>query len=155
MEEKTKKKIISNTNTHPAVIIIAGLAIILSIVSLFRTSTFNKIEEREKEAIVAEDISYNVYIGLTDKNQNKQIISDAEAFEIVKTICINNNASYTIYNANGGYKSEGIIHTEKTLVLEMDRITEDTLHQILTDIKRRLNVGSVMVLKQPVEVFDY
>ena len=153
MEKKTKKKINNNTNTHPAVIIIAGLAIILSAVSLFRTSSFYKT--RAEESIVAEDISYNVYIGLTDKNQNRQIIEESVALEIIKTICINHNASYTVYNANGGYKEEGIIHTEKTLVLEMDRITEETLYEILNDIKRRLNVGSVMVLKQAAEVFDY
>ena len=73
----------------------------------------------------------------------------------MKTICINNNVAYTIYNANGGYKEEGVVHTEKTLVLEMDRISEETLYEIVNDIKRRLNVGSVMVLKQTAEVFDY
>ena len=153
MEKKTKKKINNSTSTHPAVIIIAALAIILSSISLFRTSSFYKT--KAEESIVAEDISYNVYIGLTDKNQNRQIIEENVAIEIVKTICINHNASYTIYNANGGYKEEGIIHTEKTIVLEMDRITEETLHEILNDVKRRLNVGSVMVLKQAAEVFDY
>ena len=153
MEKKVKTKVNKNTSTHPAVIIIAGLAIILSIVSLFRTTSFSKTSA--ESSIVAEDISYNVYIGLTDKNQNRQIIDEAVALEIVKTICINHNAAYTIYNANGGYKEEGILHTEKTLVLEMDRISEETLYEVLNDIKRRLNVGPIMVLKQAAEVFDY
>ena len=153
MEKKTNLKTSIRTTTHPAIIIAAGLAIILSIISIVRTSSFYKT--RAEESIVAEDISYNVYIGLTDKNQNRQIIDDAVALEIVKTICINRNASYIIYNANGGYKEDGIIHTEKTLVLEMDRITEETLKEIINDIKRRLNIRSVMVLKQAAEVFDY
>ena len=148
MDKKT-----SSIGAHPAIIIAAGLALILSILSLVRVSTIYRT--RAEESIVAEDISYNVYIGLTDKNQNRQIIETEAAVEIIKTICINHDAAYTIYNANGGYKDQGIIHTEKTIVLEMDRISEDTLHEVLNDIKRRLNIHSVMVLKQPAEVFDY
>ena len=30
-----------------------------------------------------------------------------------------------------------------------------TVNEVIKDIKRRLNVGSVMVLKQTAEVFDY
>ena len=146
-------KRISSIGTHPAIVIAAGLALILSILSLVRVSTIYRT--KAEEAIVAEDISYNVYIGLTDKNQNRQIVETEAAVEIVKTICINHNAGYTIYNARGGYKDQGIVHTENTIVLEMDRISEETLYEICNDIKRRFNVHSVMILKQPAEVFDY
>jgi len=37
----------------------------------------------------------------------------------------------------------------------MDRITEETLKEIINDIKRRLNIRSVMILKQAAEIFDY
>ena len=147
MDKKT-----SSIGAHPAIIIAAGLALILSILSLVRVSTIYRT--RAEESIVAEDISYNVYIGLTDKNQNRQIIETEAAVEIIKTICINHDAAYTIYNANGGYNDGGILHTEKTLVLEMDRIDEETLDKIINDIKRRLNIHSVMVMKKPVEIFD-
>ena len=149
MEKKIKKI----EGAHPALIIAVALSLILSAISIIRVSSFYRT--RAEESVVAEDISYNVYIGLTDKNQKEQLLDENEAFEIVKTVCINHNASYTIYNANGGYKKEGVVHTEKTLVLEMDRISEETLYEIVNDIKRRLNVGSVMVLKQTAEVFDY
>lgn len=153
MEKKVKTRINNNTSTHPAVIIIAGLAIILSIVSLFRTSSFYKTSA--ENSIIAEDISYNVYIGLTDKNQKRQIIDENAAVEIIKSICINHKVGYTIYNANGGYNDDGIIHTEKTIVLEMDRIVDETLNEILNDVKRRINTNSVMVLKHTAEIYDY
>ncbi|MBO6120067.1 MAG: hypothetical protein J6P02_06330 [Lachnospiraceae bacterium] len=148
MEKKNKLK----TVTHPAVIIVTALALAFSTISLIRVASFTRT--RAEEGVVAEDISYSVYIGLTDKNQNRQIIEDDVALELVKTICINNNVAYTIYNANGGYNDGGILHTEKTLVLEMDRIDEETLDKIINDIKRRLNIHSVMVMKKPVEIFD-
>ena len=148
MEKKNKLK----TVTHPAVIIVTALALAFSTISLIRVASFTRT--RAEEGVVAEDISYSVYIGLTDKNQNRQIIEDDVALELVKTICINNNVAYTIYNANGGYNDGCILHTEKTLVLEMDRIDEETLDKIINDIKRRLNIHSVMVMKKPVEIFD-
>jgi hypothetical protein len=148
--EKRIKKI---EGAHPALIIAVALSLILSAISIVRVSSFYRT--RAEESVVAEDISYNVYIGLTDKNQKRQLIDENAALETVKTICINHNASYTIYNASGGYKQEGVVHTEKTLVLEMDRVSEETLYEIVNDIKKRLNVGSVMVLKQTAEVFDY
>lgn len=153
MEKKTKVKSAATASTHPAVIIAAGLAIILSIISIVRTSSFYKT--RAEESIVAEDISYNVYIGLTDKNQKRQIIDENAAVEIIKSICINHKVGYTIYNANGGYNDDGIIHTEKTIVLEMDRIVDETLNEILNDVKRRINTNSVMVLKHTAEIYDY
>ena len=40
--------------------------------------------------------------------------------------------------------------------LNMNEVSELTsLYEVLNDIKRRLNVGPVMVLKQAAEVFDY
>lgn len=153
MEKKTKKKINKTTSTHPAVIIIASLAIIISAISLFRTSSFYRTTA--EESIVAEDISYNVYVGLTDKNQKRQIIAYDVAKELIKSICINHSVGYTIYEAVGGYKDNNIVHTENTIVLEMDRINEETLYEVVNDIKKRLNVHSVMITKEPIEVFDY
>ena len=149
MEKRTKK----SEGAHPALIIAVALSLILSAISIVRVSSFYRT--RAEESIVAEDISYNVYVGLTDKNQNRQIIDYNVAKEIIKTICINHSAGYTIYEAVGGYKDNNIVHTENTIVLEMDRINEETLYEIVNDIKKRLNVHTVMITKEPIEVFDY
>lgn len=148
MEKKLKKI----EGSHPAIIIAAALALILSALSLIRVSSFTKT--RAEEVVMAEDISYRVYIGLTDKNQNRQIIEDEVALELVKTICINNGVAYTIYNANGGYNDKGALHTEKTLVLEMNRIDDSQLDKIITEVKRRLNVHTLFIMKQTAEMFD-
>lgn len=149
MEKKIKKI----EGAHPALIILVALALILSAISIIRVSSFYRT--KAEESIVAEDISYSVYVGLTDKNQNRQIIENSAAKEIIKTICINHSAGYTIYEAAGGYKESAIIHTENTLVLEMDRIDEETLYSVANDIKKRLNIHTVMIMKKPVEIFDY
>lgn len=153
MDKKNKEETKKSSSVNLLLIIVAALAIILSLVSLYRTSSFYKIETNEP--VVVEDISYKVYIGLTDKNQKRQIIDENVAMEIIKTICVNHNTSYTIYNANGGYKEEGVLRTEKTIVLEMNRTIDETLNKILNDIKRRLNTEAVMVLKQNVDIYDY
>lgn len=149
MEKKIKKI----EGVHPALIIAVALSLILSAISIVRVSSFYRT--RAEESVVAEDISYSIYVGLTDKNQNRQIIENDVAKELLKTICINHNAGYTIYTVEGGYKEDAIIHTENTIIVEMDRINEETLYAVVNDIKKRLNVHSVMIIKKPVEVFDY
>ena len=149
MEKKIKKI----EGAHPALIIAVALSLILSAISIIRVSSFYRTSA--EESVVAEDISYSVYVGLTDKNENRQLIEYNAAKELIKKICINHDAAYTIYEAAGGYKENTIIHTENTIVLEMDRISEETLYAVTNDIKKRLNIHSVMIMKKPVEVFDY
>ena len=156
MAEKNEKKIINQPqmHTHVGIIVLCAIAIALSVISFVRTMGINKTYAEQE--VVAEDISYNVYIGLTDKNQNRQLIANDVAIEIIKTICVQNNVAYTIYEVQGGFKDAGgCLHTENTIKLEMDRINDDTLHQVLNDVKRRINTSSMMVLKNPVELFDY
>ena len=148
MEKKLKKI----EGAHPALIIAVALTLILSIVTNIRVSTLHRT--KAEESIVAEDISYSVYVGLTDKNQNRQIIDDEVALELIKTICINHGVGYTIYAAQGGYNDKGVLHTEKTYVLEMDRIDEKILDNVINDIKKRLNVHTLMIMKKSVEVLD-
>ena len=149
MEKKIKKI----EGVHPALIIAVALSLILSAISIIRVSTFYRT--RAEESIVAEDISYSVYVGLTDKNQNRQLVEYDTAKELIKSICMNHNAGYTIYQVEGGYKENSIVHAERTILVEMDRIDEETLYAVVNDIKKSLNVHSVMVMKKPVEIFDY
>ena len=103
-----------------------------------------------------EDICYRIFIGLTDKNTNYQKIDTVSAIEIVKNVCISKKLGYTLFEANGGYKdSNSILHTEKTLVLEMDHITDDELHSVMADISKRLNTNALMYTKEDLEVVYY
>ena len=147
---KTKKQ---PKGMQSAIIVAVAISLILSAVSFIRVSNF--YNTYVEGSFVKDDTSYCIYVGLTDKNQNRQIVDYNVAKEIIKTICISQSAGYTIYEANGGYKENNIIHTENTIVLEMDRIDEETLYKVADEIKRRLSVHSVMIMKKEVEVFDY
>lgn len=153
MEKKKVKKATKKEDNKILLLALIFLSLTLSTISLIRVSSFNNTKKDAAEA--TEDISYSVYVGLTDKNQKRQMIETEVAKEIIKVICVNNNVGYTIYETNGGYKKDGAIHTEKSLVLEMDRIDDETLYNVANDIKRRLNTSSVMIMKKTVEVFDY
>lgn len=107
MKEKNNK--INGTNL--VIIIIAGFAIVLSLFSFIKVSSFMKT--RAEENVVAENISYRIYVGINDKDKKTQVIKDDEALELIKTICINNGEGYTIFNANGGYIDDGKVYTKK------------------------------------------
>ena len=157
IKKNEEKKIeIKNDNKRPPLnqaIIISIIAICIASFSIIKET--NLYRELVIEKIKAEDNAYSVYIGLTDKNQNRQVIEEDVAIELIKTICIHNSTAYTIYKAQGGFKKEGIIHTEKTLLLELNRVSKETLEIIMNDIKRRLNVGTLLVVKKKVEMYDY
>lgn len=159
VEQKEKNK--TSAHTH---IIIAAVGVLALLLSLFNFYQISKDDKKTKIKLnqelgfesIGEDISYRIYAGLTDKQANYQLIDDDTAVSIVKTICVNNSVSYTIYPAQGGYKDKnGMIHTEKTLVLEMDHINEEDLEQILNDICVSLNISGVMITKQTQDVVYY
>ena len=152
-ENKAAEKKKEYKHIHPSALIMSALALAIAVFSLYNSMSITKTAAEQE--VVAEDISYRVYIGLTDKNQKRQIIANDVAVEIVKTICMNNNAGYTIYIANGGFREKDGFHTENTIVLEMDRIDDDTLDVVMNDIKRRLNVNTLFVTKNSLEIFNY
>ena len=84
VEEKKEYK-----HIHPSALIMSALALAIAVFSLYNSMSITKTAAEQE--VVAEDISYRVYIGLTDKNQKRQIIANDVAVEIVKTICMNNN----------------------------------------------------------------
>lgn len=137
--------------------IIAALALGISLANIDidnkpkKESADNGIMESSKE-----DICYRIYIGLTDKETNYQKIDITTAIEIVKNICISRKLGYTIYEAHGGYRdSNSVLHTERTIVLEMDHITDDELHLVLADVSKRLNTNALMYTREDLEVVYY
>lgn len=147
--EKKNNLVKANVHTHIVIVVVAVLALILSIFN-FATNL------QKKEINEGEDITYNVYIGLTDKDAGYQTLDDNVAKEIIKTSCIGENVSYTIFPAEGGYKDkEGLIHTEKTMVLEMSHATEKQVYEIMNTICKRLNVNGVMYSKYKKDITYY
>lgn len=62
---------------------------------------------------------YTIYVGLNDKDQNKQIISTFEAIETVDMIFINNSVDFTRFDGKGGFKFNDSEYYENSLVYEI------------------------------------
>lgn len=133
-------------NTQFITMAIAIAALVLSIFS----TTINVKKD------VAEDVCYKVYVGLTDSNLGYQKLSDDIAKEMVKSICIEKNVSYTIYFTDGAYKDKkNLLHIEKSMVVEFDHIDEKKVKELCNAFEKRLNTGSVMIQKTKVENIIY
>ena len=155
MKREEKQVVKFQPHTHVVIAFVAVVSLFLSLASFFKPMT-RRMMPRKSSIVTTEDISYKIYIGLTDKDANYQTLAEDVATELVKTICIQHNQSYTIYNVQGGFKDEeNKIHTEKTIILELDKTNEEVLYSILNDVTRRINNGSVMVVKNALEVFEY
>ena len=96
----------------------------------------------------------SLYVGLTDKDENRQLITKEVAKEVLKTICITKNMGYTIYEAEGAHKDTlNILHTEATLVLELDDLGKEELMKISDEICNRLNIQSIFIVKKKGESY--
>ena len=143
MKREEKQVVKFQPHTHVVIAFVAVVALFLSLASFFKPMT-RRMMPRKSSIVTTEDISYKIYIGLTDKDANYQTLTEDVATELVKTICIQHNQSYTIYNVQGGFKDE-----------ENKIQNEEVLYSILNDVTRRINNGSVMVVKNALEVFEY
>ena len=92
-------------------------------------------------------IKYNIYIGLNDKEELKQIIDTSKARKEVYNILLKNNIKgYTIYSVNGVFTNEvGDITREKTLKLEVLDIKKEDILKAIQEIKKALNQESVLL----------
>lgn len=92
-------------------------------------------------------IKYNVYIGLNDKEELKQIIDTTKAKKEIYNILLKNNIKgYTIYSVNGVFTNEkNEITKEKTLKLEVLDIKKEDILKAIQEIKKALNQESVLL----------
>lgn len=99
---------------------------------------------------------YNIYLGLLDKDTEKQE-HDIQFFYngINKILCKYNITGYTIFNTTGYYKGDNTIVVEPSLNIEI--ITNGILlFQKLNSIKfnlcKKFNQESVLITKQEIQV---
>lgn len=92
------------------------------------------------------DKKYILNIGLNDKDTKTQIIKTTEAKKIIQNILfINDVNGYTIYDGYGLYKhDDGAITKEKTIIIELLYINDDTIQKIIAMLKTALNQESIL-----------
>lgn len=99
-------------------------------------------------------IKYNIYIGLNDKDNKKQIVCTRRAREEVIKILNNNNINgLTMYEVMGVFKHEtGEIVFEKSLKVELLEVREDEVIKSINELKRALNQESILLEKEEKEI---
>lgn len=99
---------------------------------------------------------YTLYIGTNDKDSHTQVISTAEAQDIVDDICADYTVGYTRLNAVGGWVDEtGDLTHENTLIYEFYNVSEEQLKNIMDDILVSLNQSTILVEKADSEYTFY
>ena len=88
---------------------------------------------------------YTIYVGLNDKDQNKQIIPTDDAIKTVDAIFINNSVDFTRFEARGEFKFNDTGFYENSLVYEVYGTDKDSIKNISSQICKQLNQGSVLI----------
>lgn len=97
---------------------------------------------------------FTLYVGLNDKDKKVQLISTVEAYKITNNILLHYTDGATIFEASGIYKHEdGTFTIEKTLRIELLFITEETVDEIVKDLKQAFNQESIVVQKELVNSY--
>ena len=88
---------------------------------------------------------YTIYVGLNDKDQNKQIISTSDAIETVDEIFFNNSVDFTRFGGKGEFKFNGSESYENSLVYEVYGSDRESIENISSQICKQLNQKSVLI----------
>lgn len=92
------------------------------------------------------DKEYVIYIGLNDKDEYHQRISDEEAQEIVNAICLEYVSGYTMQEASGAWVDEsGTLTMEKTLIYSFHNADLEAVRAIMDKSLTALNQNSILI----------
>lgn len=117
--------------------ILSVIALCLSIVNL---AIVLKPEKTE-----GQNVQYVLYLGTNDKDTNTPVFSSEEAKAKAADILVAHFGGYTIQEATGGWKDEGTLYQEYTLVIYLSDTTLDEVHAAADDLLQFFNQKSIMI----------
>ena len=88
---------------------------------------------------------YTIYVGLNDKDQNKQIMSTSEAIKTVDGIFINNSVDFTRFEGKGEFKFNNSEYFENSLIYEVYGEDRESIQNISSQICKQLNQKCVLI----------
>lgn len=92
--------------------------------------------------------TYNLYVGLNDKDTYKQIIDDNTAMEIVRSVVSNIVGGATFTKSFGHWVDEfGNETTESTIVVKITATDDAHIERICEILNSKLNQNCIMVEK--------
>ncbi len=124
-------------NRGIAALVIAVIALCLSVVNFVMAQKSAKDQKH--------DIQYVMYLGTNDKDTNEPVCTPEEAKEIAEEILVDHFGGFTIQEAHGGWKDEGIIYNEYTLVIYLSDTTPADVHAGADDLIKAFHQSSVLI----------
>lgn len=121
--------------------VLALIAVCLSALS-YTTSTANA---RQIEKLSEAETQYVMYIGTNDKDTNEPVCTPEEAKSRVEEILIQHFGGYTIQEADGGWKDNGIRYREYSVVVYLSDTDIDSVHAAADDLIKEFNQSSVLI----------
>ena len=97
--------------------------------------------------------TYNLYVGLNDKDTYNQVIDDNTAMEIVRSVVSKIVGGATFTKSFGYWIDEfGNETTESTIVIKVTMTDDETIKKICEILNEKLNQNCIMVEKTLLEV---
>lgn len=148
MGEQKKGKYINIGKSVTLILLLCNILISFGIIIFLAIDNDNGFGKNEMGTYE----KYAMYIGLNDKDTNRQEISQKEAESIVNAICAEYADGYTAFEAIGHWTDENdTVINENTLVYVFYDIEEDVLQSMANEITEKLNQKSVLIEKQKTE----
>lgn len=96
---------------------------------------------------------YRLFVGLNDQKSKKQEISTVDAMNIINEYIWANLGGGTVYSGFGVYKhDDGTVVKEKSIIIELFYIDDETVQKFVEHLKKVLNQESVTVIKQTADI---
>ena len=121
-----------------------------------RDTVSGKSETKNEAVSKAEtDIQFVMYLGTNDKDTNKPVFTQDEAWEQAKEILIRHFGGYTIQEAKGGWIDNDTVYQEYTLVIYLSDTTEDAVHAAADELIETFRQSSVLIQENPTRTEFY
>lgn len=94
-----------------------------------------------------------IYVGLNDSLVRTQLFETNKYLSILKNVCFSYNVAFSVHTVDGGYFHEdGTYVEERTLVLKLMDVPDETVKEIAKDLCVFFHQESVMVTSASAEV---
>jgi hypothetical protein len=96
-----------------------------------------------------------MFLGTDDKDTNEPVCSPDEAKARAEKILNEHFGGFTIQEASGGWKDNGIIYHEYSLVIYLSDTTMDKVHAAADEMIETYRQSSVLIQENPTRTEFY
>ena len=122
------------------IIIVTILSIIALCLSVFAIVQIKGLLDKDTG-----DVQYVMYVGTNDKDTNKPVYQPDDAKKEAEEILLDHFGGYTIQEAAGGWKDDGKVYTEYTLVIYLSDTDEKSVHAAADDMIKKFDQSSILI----------